>query len=124
MYIASGSRIYIENPGTYKLSAIIQLSNLDGQPQDAAFWLKFNGTNWPYSSTRTTIPAAKNPGTNPSSQVIAMNFVGTSIAPNDYVELYWAGTDTDLSLKNYATSSLSAGEPDAPPVSVMITPVS
>ena len=123
MYIASGSRIYIENPGTYKLSAVIQLANDSNQPEDAVFWLKFNGTNWPFSSTRTTIPAEKSAGV-PSSQVIAMNFVGTSIAPNDYVELYWAGTDTDLSLKTYPVDSLGAGEPAAPPVSVMITPVS
>jgi hypothetical protein len=124
MYIASGSRIYIENPGTYKLSATIQLSNYDNGAQDAVFWLKFNGTNWPYSSTRTTIRAAKVPGSNPSSTTVAMNFVGTSIAPNDYVELYWAGTDTDLSLEAYAGDDLGAGEPAASPISIMITPVS
>ena len=27
-----------------------------------------------------------------------MNFIGTSTSPNDYVELYWTGTSTDLSL--------------------------
>jgi hypothetical protein len=123
MYIASGSRVYIENPGTYKLAAIIQLSNDSNQPEDAVFWLKFNGTNWPFSSTKTTIPAEKSAG-NPSAQVIAMNFVGTSIAPNDYVELYWAGTSTDLSLEAYAGDDLGAGEPAAPSISVMITPVS
>ena len=123
MYIASGSRVYIENPGTYKLAAIIQLSNDSNQPEDAVFWLKFNSTNWPFSSTKTTIPAEKSAG-NPSAQVIAMNFVGTSIAPNDYVELYWAGTSTDLSLEAYAGDDLGAGEPAAPSISVMITPVS
>lgn len=121
--ISGSSKIRIENPGTYKLDAIIQLSNDSNQPEDAVFWLKFNGTNWPFSTTRTTIPAEKSAG-NPSGQVIAMSFVGTSIAIGDYVELYWAGTSTDLSLAAYAGDDLGAGEPAAPSVSVMITPVS
>jgi hypothetical protein len=121
--ISGSTKLRIENPGTYKLDAIIQLSNDSNQPQDAIFWLKFNGTNWPFSTTRTTIPAEKSAG-NPSGQVIAMSFVGTSQAIGDYVELYWAGTSTDLSLAAYAGDDLGAGEPAAPSVSVMITPVS
>lgn len=123
MFISGSSKLVIEKPGTYQLTAIIQLSNDSNQPEDAVFWLKFNGTNWPFSSTRTTIPAHKSAG-NPSSQVVTMSFVGTSISPNDYVELYWAGTDIDLSLDAYAGDDLGAGEPAAPSVSVMITPVS
>jgi hypothetical protein len=53
-----------------------------------------------------------------------MTFVGTSVAPGDYVELYWAGTSTDLTLKYYPDDALGAVEPDAPSVSVMITPIS
>lgn len=123
IYISGSSKLIIEKPGTYQLSAVIQLSNDSNQPEDAVFWLKFNGTNWPFSSTRTTIPAEKSSG-NPSSQVIPMSFVGTSVAPGDYVELYWAGTSTDLTLKYYPDDALGAVEPDAPSVSVMITPIS
>jgi hypothetical protein len=123
IYISGSSKLVIEKPGTYQLSAVIQLSNDSNQPEDAVFWLKFNGIDWPFSSTRTTIPAEKSAG-NPSGQVIPMTFVGTSVAPGDYVELYWAGTSTDLSLKYYPDDALGAVEPDAPSVSVMITPVS
>ena len=122
--ISGSSKLVIDNPGTYKLTATLQLNNYDNQPQDATFWLKFNGTNWPYSSTRTTIRAAQVPGSTPSAQTVTMDFVGTSISPGDYVELFWAGTDTDLVLEFYAGDDLGAGEPAAPPVSVMIVPVS
>jgi len=120
--ISGSDKIVIDNPGTYRLTAVAQLANDSNQPEDAIFWLKFNGVDWPYSGTKTTIVAEKSAG-NPSSQIVTFTFVGTSQAIGDYVQLYWAGTSTDLSLKAYAANSTGAGEPAAPSISVMLTPI-
>jgi hypothetical protein len=123
MYVASGSRIYIEKPGTYQLIANLQVTNLANSLEDFVVWLRFNGNNWPYSSKHSTLQARKSAGV-PSGQVVTITFVGTSLAPNDYVELFMAASSTNVSISNYAPNYLGAGEPDAPSVSVMITPIS
>ena len=123
IYIASGSRIYIENPDTYQLIANLQVNNLSSGVEDFVVWLKLNGTNWPFSSKHSTLAARKSAGV-PSAQIVTITFLGTSTAPNDYVELFMAASSTDVSIDAYAGDDLGAGEPAAPSISVMITPVS
>lgn len=119
--ITSGSRVTIEKPGTYKFEGTIHLTNASNQPEDAYFWIKYNGTDWPYSTVQTTIQAEKN-ATTPSSQIVGFAFAGTSQAIDDYVEVYWGGTSTDLSLA--ATGSgVSPTRPAAPSISIAVTPV-
>jgi hypothetical protein len=121
--ISGSSKLVIENPGTYQLIANLQVNNLSSGVEDFVVWLKFNGTNWPFSSKHSTLPARKSAGV-PSAQVVTITFVGTSQAPNDYVELFMAASSTDVSIDAYAGDDLGAGEPAAPSISVMITPVS
>jgi hypothetical protein len=120
--ISGSSKLVIENPGTYQLIANLQVNNLSSGVEDFVVWLKFNGTNWPFSSKHATLPARKSAGV-PSAQIVTITFVGTSQAPNDYVELFMAASSTNVSIDAYAGDDLGAGEPAAPSISVMITPV-
>ena len=120
MYLSS-NKVYISHPGIYTMTIVATLANNDSSPHDAYLWLKFNGTDWPFSTVQTTIPARKSAG-NPSVQVVTMEFMGTSLNPTDYVQLYWGGQSTDLSLIAYP-AGVSPTRPAAPSVSVILTPV-
>ena len=116
-----GDKIYIEHPGTYKLDVFARFSNNDNQPHDAYLWLKYNDVAWDDSVAQSTIPARKSEG-NPSTQLTAISYIGTSQNPDDYVQLFWAGDSTELSLQAYPTGS-SPTRPAAPSVSVIISPI-
>jgi hypothetical protein len=92
-------RIIIANPATYSMIFSIELANADQSNEHYAdIWLKYNGSDYPNSNTRFFLPKAKNSST-PSHVVATVNFIGTSFAPNDYVELWWTADDTDVSIE-------------------------
>lgn len=101
------------------MSVTALLTNNNNDAQDATFWLKFNGSNYANSSHHLTVPARKSVG-NPTELFVNFHFIGTSIAANDYVELYWEGTSTDLSLN---AESASGNYPAASSISVDINQV-
>jgi hypothetical protein len=91
------NRIYIQNPGTYKMTVTILVENNNSQPGDVRFWLEFNGSPYPLSGHYFTAPARKSTGV-PSETIVNFDFIGTSQNYNDYIELWWQGESTDLSL--------------------------
>ena len=97
----------IANPATYRMSITVLLANDDNVQQDATFWLKFNGSDYPNSAHKVTIQGHKGP-TDPSNQIVSFDFIGTSINPNDYVEIYWQGTSTNLSIVADPASTIPA----------------
>ena len=118
VYIASGSRIYFNYPGVYQFNYNVQVANQSSQQEQANFWIKYNGADYPNSNTFISLAAEKNAST-PTYQLMACSFTGTAQNANDYIELYWNGTSTDLSL--YSTGS--NGEPATPSVIANIIPV-
>jgi hypothetical protein len=112
--IVSGSRITLAHVGTYALTFVAQLSNLANDVEEAVFWLKLNGSDYPNSATRAASHARKSAGV-PFSQLVTVTFVGTSQAPGDYVQIFWLGTSTQLSLQADAVS-VSPAFPAAPSV--------
>ena len=120
-FSASGSYVYINNPGTYQMTAFFQLTNNSNDAQDVNFWVKYNGSDYPNSGNYTTIRPRKSAG-NPSAQLVTVSFIGTSQAAFDTVEIYWAGTSTDLAL-TYASSGSIDGGPAAPSAVVNFIPI-
>ena len=118
VHIASGSRIYFDTAGTYQFSYVVQIANASNQPKDANFWIKYNGVDYPNSNTFISVIEEKNPA-NPSYQLMSATFTGTAQNDNDYVELWWDGDSTDLSL--YSTGS--NGHPATPSVIANVIPV-
>ena len=114
----SGSRIIFANAGTYQFTYVVQVANGSNAPQDANFWIKYNSVDYPNSNTFISILEEKNPA-NPSYQLMSATFTGTAQNNNDYIELYWNGTSTDLSL--YYTGS--NGSPATPSVIANVIPV-
>ena len=96
--LSGTGRIVIANPGTYNLSFSLQLQNTDNHIHYADVWLRFNGSDYPDSATRYYIPARKN-STEYGHAVAALSFIGTSINPNDYVEIWWSADSTLVSIE-------------------------
>lgn len=119
MHLNSTGQIVIENPGTYKLTFSIQLRNTDNTIHYSDIWLKYNGSNYPDSNTRFFIPARKS-STEYGYAVATVDFIGTSINPNDYVELWWV---SDSSLVTIETLATYDGVPQTPGVIVNVSQV-
>ena len=112
-------RIVIANPGTYKLTYSLQLQNTDNAIHYADIWLKYNGANYPDSNTRFYVPARKS-STEHGFVVATVDFIGTSTAANDYVELFW---QTDSTLVTIETLPAAGTVPRTPGVIVNVSQV-
>ena len=113
-------RIVIANPGTYKLTYSIQLRNSDNAIHYADIWLKYNGSNYPDSNTRFFVPARKNSSGDDGYTVATVDFIGTSTAANDYVELYWLTDSTSVTID---TIPAYDGVPETPGVILNVSQV-
>lgn len=98
MSLVSGSRLVMENQGTYQFSFVAQVTNSDNAVHDAYFWIKYNGSNFPNSTTKMTLPTRKDSG-DASAQLMSINIVGQNTVDNGYIELWWTGDNTTLSLE-------------------------
>lgn len=121
MSLSGTGSIVIANPGTYTMIYSIQLQNTDNAIHYADIWLKYNGADYPDSTTRFYIPARKN-ATEFGYTVATVNYVGTSIAPGDYVELWWHADSTLVSIE-YLPAATSPTHPATPSVIATLTQV-
>ena len=119
MYILGFGRIVIQNPGTYKMTFSIQLENTDSAIHYADIWLKYNGSNYPDSNTRFHVPSRKS-ATEYGYAVATVDFIGTSVNPNDYVELWWQTDSTAVSIQ---TLPAAGSVPETPSVIVNVSQV-
>lgn len=113
--------IVIANPGTYTFIYSIQLVNTDNAAHYADIWLKFNGSDYPDSTTRYYIPARKS-ATEYGYTVATVNYVGTSTAPGDYIELWWHSDSTMVSIE-HLPAGVSPTHPATPSVIATLTQV-
>jgi hypothetical protein len=119
--IASDSRLTVAVDGLWNLQFSLQFKNTSNDGQDVDIWFRKNGTNIDNSNSRFHIPARKSSG-DPSHLVAAMNFF-VSVVANDYIEIMWRTTSTDVSLEQFPTST-SPTRPAVPSAIVTMTFVS
>jgi hypothetical protein len=113
--------VVIANPATYTMIYSIQLKNTENGIHYADIWLRFNGSDYPDSTTRFHIPARKS--SNEYGYAVAtVNYVGTSINPNDIVELWWHADSTSVSIE-YLPAGISPVHPAVPSVIATFTQV-
>lgn len=117
--VSGTGRIFIGSAGTYKLTFSLQLVNYDNSIHYADIWLKYNGSNYPDSNTRFYIPARKST-TEYGYTVATVDFIGTAQNDNDYVELWWVGSNTQVSIVTIAAYD---GVPVTPGVIVNVSQV-
>jgi hypothetical protein len=101
--VASNSRLTVALDGLWNLQFSLQFKNANNDGQDVEIWFRKNGTNIDNSNSRFHLPARKSTG-DPSHLIAAMNFFASMVA-NDYIEIMWRTTSTDVSLEQFPTST-------------------
>jgi hypothetical protein len=119
--ISNSSELHFAYAGYYNIQFSIQLSSNDAASQDVDIWFRKNGTDIPNSNTRFGLAPRKSVGV-PFHTVAALNFI-VDVTPNDYIQLYWQASDTDVKIEYYAAPS-SPTRPAIPSVILTATLVS
>jgi hypothetical protein len=102
--VVSSSRFTVTKSAIYNFQWSGQFSSLDNAPQDVYVWIRINGTDVVGSTGVIGMEARKNL-TDPYHALFGWNFV-LSLTANDYVELVWGGTSTNISIKTYPAGLL------------------
>lgn len=117
--IVSGSRITFAHAGTYNLQWSGQFENADIQEHDVSVWLRKNGTDVPGSTGLVAVVSSH--GGVAGHVLPSWNFVFT-VAANDYYELWWSTTDTNVSIRTYPASTAPV-RPSTASLVLTVTPV-
>jgi hypothetical protein len=121
--LSGDGTISFTEAGTYQLTYVVQLANSANSVEDAYFWIKYMGNNFPNSTTQLSMRPRKS-ASEPSSQLVTVCILGVAQNDGDYIELYWTGTNTSLTLAETAAQSSPVEIPETPSVIVSVIRVS
>jgi len=107
--VVEGSKITVDADGTYELSASFQLSNDSGTIYDVRFWVRVNGTDFPYSARIVYVPA-QHAGDHGHATLGASYFF--RLNAGQYAQVMWQTPSADVSLEVKAAN----GGPAVPSV--------
>ena len=108
------SRIYVAEDGVYNIQFSAQLDKSGGSASSVFIWIRINGINVPHSASKVVVDG-------PNAEVVAAwNWVVT-LKENDYFEIAWSSSDTDLFI---AEEPATATVPEIPSVIVTVTWIS
>ena len=93
---ACKSKIVVHEAGTYNVQFSIQFVNTDASIHDTDVWLRKNGTNVADTNSQFSVPNRH--GVIDGHLIGALNLF-VELAPNDYVELMWATTDSSTTVQ-------------------------
>ena len=105
--ITSGNQITFANAGTYLVEYELAFQSSTGANPTIYSWLSQNGTNIANSSCDFTLQGGSN-----QPQVISQQFIVT-VTAGQYIQVYWASSNTNVSLVYQAASS-SPTKPASP----------
>lgn len=108
------SRIVFDHAGTYKVNFTAELQSGNSNSKTIYIWPRINGVDVPFS---TIVHSVKNSG---ESQVVTRSGI-FQVDADDYLEAYFAVTDTGLTIDGSAATAFS---PAAPSASILVTEVS
>jgi hypothetical protein len=118
--LSNNSRLVAGYSGIYNLQFSAQLNNANAQIQDASIWFQKNGTNIANSNSEFSVPNSHG-GTD--GRLIAALNIYVDLQKDQYVEIMWSASSTDVSLQHLATQS-SPTRPATPSVIATINYVS
>lgn len=102
--VIDGHKFYIDNDGPYNMQFSLQFESTNSSTQTVDVWVRYNGQNYPWSNTKVNVIKGPN--------VAAWNIFGESVA-GGYVELMWAVSSTDVSIKAYPADEVHPAVPSA-----------
>lgn len=114
--IVSGSRITFAQLGVYNVCTSIQFQNTDTQIHDATVWFRRNGVDVTNSASYVSVPNSH--GGTPGNLIFYVD-LPQKLSTNDYMEIVWSATSTQVTLSNIAAAS-SPTRPSSPSVLVTV----
>lgn len=112
--VVSNSRITFATGGIYDIKQSIQFQNADTQIHDVDVWFRKNGTDIAGSNSRFSVQN-KHGGIN-GHLIAAWNYY-VQVAANDYIELAWSTTSTQVTIEQLPAQT-SPTRPSTPSVIV------
>jgi hypothetical protein len=100
--IVSGSQLKVQYTGVYNFMWSGQFTNSDSQIHDVDVWIRINGTDVVGSTGRISVPNKH--GSINGHVIPAWNYF-LPLNANDYVQLYWAVTNTSVTLETNPSSA-------------------
>jgi hypothetical protein len=116
------SKISVAQSGFYNAQFSVQFANNSNDGQDIDIWFRKNGTNIDGSNSQFGIPARKSTGS-PAKLIAAMNFI-LDLEENDYFEIMWRVTNSNVSIEHFDAISASGSTPAIPATPSIILTVS
>jgi hypothetical protein len=113
VYLTDGSKINFRNPGKYAIQFSIQVVNTTNDVHSIDIWFKKNGANIDKSNSKFGIKPRKSSGQ--PSQLIAATMVFFDVDADDYIQIAWRPTSTDVSFEHFDAVAASAGVTPAIP---------
>jgi hypothetical protein len=113
--IVGNSQITVNKTGVYNIQFSAQCTKTDPGVDYLDIWLSKNGSSIPWTNTRVKLDGSG------AIEIAAWNFVETLNA-NEYVEIMWASSDTDVLLSAIDAANTVANV-DVPSLILTITPV-
>lgn len=113
--VISSNRITVDYPGVYTFTFNISLSNSDSQIHDVHFWLRKNnaGSSGDLAKTDARFSIVESHGGEPGNALAALHHT-LVLAADDYIQLMWAATDTNVSLRAGAAQTSPFTHPSTP----------
>jgi hypothetical protein len=112
--LSNSSRINVKNAGIYNFQWSGQFQNTDTQLHDVSVWLRKNGTDVAGSTGFISVPNSH--GGIDGHGIVGWNYF-LDLSANDYIELWWSATNTQISLQFYPTQT----SPTRPSTASLIT---
>jgi hypothetical protein len=97
--IASSTNVTVAAAGVYSINTSIQFANADSTNHTSTFWFRKNGTNIPNSASIISVPKVADGG-----KTLAQITIFDSMSINDYVQLIWSVSNTNVIL-DYSSAS-------------------
>jgi hypothetical protein len=115
--VISNSRLTVEYPGVYVFEVMLQLQNDDTQIHDAHFWLRKNnaGDSGNLALTGSAASVIEKHGGVPGANNLLLDHT-LKLAAEDYIQIMWAPSNANISLKTGAAVSSPYVRPSRPSV--------
>ena len=110
-YIESGisivddTEVTVSADGIYNFQVTLQTDHIGGSDSTITTWINKNGTDVPYGGQQQTVKGN-------SVHAVYWNF-SIDLTAGQYIEMYWATDDTNLSLDTQTATSPHPGIPSA-----------
>lgn len=102
---ANDTRITVTADGIYNFQVTLQTTQTSGSDTSVYTWINKNGTDVPYGGQEQTVKGS-------SVHAVYWNF-SIDLTAGQYIEMYWATDDTNLSLNTQTPAPPHPGIPSA-----------